>query len=45
MNAIKKARPQVAKGTFIKHITITSTMGPGVKIDALAAQSMTDAAE
>lgn len=35
MDAIKKARPAAAKGTYIKHITVTSTMGPGVKIDPL----------
>ena len=44
MEAIKKARPSAAKGNYIKHITIASTMGPGIKIDANAAQSM-DAAE
>jgi large subunit ribosomal protein L1 len=33
MDAIGKSRPSGAKGNFIKHITITTTMGPGVKAD------------
>ncbi|MDD2922950.1 MAG: 50S ribosomal protein L1 [Anaerolineales bacterium] len=33
MDAVNKARPSGAKGNFIKHITVTSTMGPGVKMD------------
>lgn len=33
IDAIQKARPSGAKGTFIKKITLSSTMGPGVKID------------
>ena len=40
MEAITKARPSAAKGNYIKHITMTSTMGPGVKVDANMAQSM-----
>ena len=40
MEAIKKARPAAAKGNYIKHITIATTMGPGVKVDPAAAQSM-----
>jgi large subunit ribosomal protein L1 len=40
MEAIKKARPSAAKGNYIKHVTLTSTMGPGVKVDANLAQSM-----
>ncbi|MCJ7678957.1 MAG: 50S ribosomal protein L1 [Anaerolineales bacterium] len=33
MDAVKKARPPAAKGTYIRKITVTSTMGPGIKID------------
>jgi large subunit ribosomal protein L1 len=41
MEAIKKARPATVKGTFIKRITLTSTMGPGIKLDPMQAQNMT----
>ena len=40
MEAIKKAKPSAAKGTYLRHITVTSTMGPGVKIDPMLAQAM-----
>ncbi|WP_223703246.1 50S ribosomal protein L1 [Sutcliffiella deserti] len=29
-----KAKPAAAKGTFMKNLAVTSTMGPGVKVDA-----------
>jgi large subunit ribosomal protein L1 len=41
MEAIKKARPATVKGAFIKRVTLTSTMGPGIKLDPLQAQNMT----
>lgn len=33
IDAVTKAKPSGAKGTYIKKIAISSTMGPGVKID------------
>ncbi len=34
IDSIRKARPSGAKGTYMKRVTLCSTMGPGVKIDA-----------
>jgi large subunit ribosomal protein L1 len=33
VNAISRARPSGTKGTFIKRLSVSSTMGPSVKID------------
>ena len=35
IDAINKARPAAVKGQFLKSVTLTSTMGPGVKINPL----------
>jgi large subunit ribosomal protein L1 len=34
VDALNRAKPSGAKGTYIKKISLSSTMGPGVKVDA-----------
>ena len=33
IDAIMKAKPAAVKGQYLKSVTLTSTMGPGVKIN------------
>jgi large subunit ribosomal protein L1 len=40
MEAIQRARPASSKGQYIRKITVTPTMGPGVKVDVFQASSM-----
>ncbi len=41
VEAVTKARPSGAKGQFIKSIYLTSTMGPGIKLDPRPTLSLT----
>lgn len=41
MEAVKAAKPSGAKGTYIKSVTVTSTMGPGIRINVQEAQALT----
>ena len=40
MDAVLRNRPAGAKGAYIRRITLTTTMGPGVRVEVLAAQDM-----
>lgn len=40
MRAILKARPAAAKGAYIRRITMSTTMGPGIHVDVANAMSM-----
>ena len=35
MEAIKKAKPSALKGTYLRSVTLSSTMGPGVKVNTM----------
>ena len=40
MDAIMRARPASVRGQYIRRITLTTTMGPGIHLDIPAAQEM-----
>ena len=39
--AVEKSKPDTAKGTYVKAITVSTTMGPGIKIDANSLREQT----
>jgi large subunit ribosomal protein L1 len=39
VESVVKAKPAAAKGKYVKSVTISSTMGPGVKIDAASVEA------
>ncbi len=40
MDALIKAKPSTAKGIYLRKISISSTMGPGVQVDVLGIQAL-----
>jgi large subunit ribosomal protein L1 len=40
MEAIVKARPAATKGTYIRKVTVCNSMGPGIRVDPMAAMAM-----
>jgi large subunit ribosomal protein L1 len=44
IEAVLKAKPAAAKGKYLKKITLTSTMGPGITIDLAEVEAMAAAA-
>ena len=40
IEAIVRAKPAAAKGTYLRGLTVSTTMGPGVKVDALGVANL-----
>ena len=43
MEAVMKAKPAGAKGQYVKSAYITTTMGPGIKLDLSSTMSLSAA--
>jgi large subunit ribosomal protein L1 len=41
MDAIRRNRPASTKGTYVRRIVVTTTMGPGIRVDPNVALAMT----
>ncbi len=41
MDAIRRSRPAAAKGTYVRRVVVTTTMGPGIRVDPNVALAMT----
>jgi large subunit ribosomal protein L1 len=39
MEAVLKARPQTSKGTYVKRVSVSTTMGPSVRLDPVGVQA------
>jgi large subunit ribosomal protein L1 len=44
MDAIRRNRPAAAKGTYLRRVVVTTTMGPGIRVDPNVALAMTPSA-
>ncbi len=44
MDTVRRSRPTAAKGTFVRRVVISTTMGPGIRVEPNAALAMTTSA-
>jgi len=42
MDALIRAKPASSKGTYLKSVTLSSTMGPAVRVETAALRSEVD---
>jgi len=40
LDAVMRAKPSAAKGTYLRNVSISSTMGPGIRLDISSALAM-----
>jgi len=45
LHAIIKAKPSAAKGTYLKRVTVGTTMGPGIQVDVILLKTAIDEAK